>query len=337
MSASTDSDSAATGRQMLAMDYATETARISKFLLESVRKLNKRGVVLGVSGGIDSAVCVALAVQALGAKRVFGLLMPERDMTDDSHDRAERLCKQLGIPYAVEDIGPALEGIGCYARRDEAIASLVPGYDSSWPHKIVTSPATEGTFAQFNLVVKNPAGELISIRMPLEVYLQVVAATSFKQRTRKTLEYYHADRLNYAVLGTPNKLEYDLGFFVRGGDGLADVKPIAHLYKTQVYALAAHLGVPEEIQRQLPSTNTYSLPQSQEEFYFALPYDRADLVLYGMDTGAPIEDIARSAGLATDQARHVIRDFERKRGISGRLLAPSILLKTNNASAAGAH
>jgi NAD+ synthase len=179
MSTNAALENPAIGPDVLAMDYTAETARISKFLFESVRKLNRRGLVLGVSGGIDSAACAALAVEALGPKRVFGLLMPERDMTDDAHDRAERLCKQLGIAYAVEDIGPALEAIRCYARRDEAIASLVPGYDTTWPHKIVISPATEGMIAHFNIVVKNPAGELISTRMPLDVYLTVVAATNW--------------------------------------------------------------------------------------------------------------------------------------------------------------
>jgi NAD+ synthase len=319
----------AIGSHTFDMDYSAETARISKFLLESVRKLNRRGLVLGVSGGIDSAACAALAVEALGPKRVFGLLMPERDMVDDAHDRAERLCKKLGIAYAVEDIGPALEAIGCYSRRDKMISSLVPGYDSTWPHKIVISPATEGTIAHFNIVVKNPAGELSSTRMPLDVYLTVVAATNFKQRIRKNLEYYHADRLNYAVLGTPNKLEYDLGFFVRGGDGLADIKPIAHLYKTQVYALAAHLGVPEEILRQLPSTNTYSLPQSQEEFYYALPYEKADIALYGLVNGVSTSDIAPALEIKEAQAEAVYRDFNSKRRVAERGLGEALILSVS--------
>jgi NAD+ synthase len=322
-------DKAAIGPHTFAMDYSAETARISKFLLESVRKLNRRGLVLGVSGGIDSAACAALAVEALGPKRVFGLLMPERDMVDDAHDRAERLCKKLGIAYAVEDIGPALEVIGCYARRDKAISSLVPGYDSTWPHKIVISPATEGTIAHFNIVVKNPAGELSSTRMPLDVYLTVVAATNFKQRIRKNLEYYHADRLNYAVLGTPNKLEYDLGFFVRGGDGLADIKPIAHLYKTQVYALAAHLDVPEEILWQLPSTNTYSLPQSQEEFYYALPYEKADIALYGLLNGVAACDIAPALEISTVQAEAVYRDFHGKQRVAERGLGEAMVISVS--------
>jgi NAD+ synthase len=213
------------------MDYATEAARLDKRLRESLRHTHKRGLVLGVSGGIDSSVSLALAVRAVGPERVFALLMPERDSSDDSERRGRMLCEKLGVPFALENIAEALEGAGCYRRRDEAISRLLPDYVPGWRHKIVVNAPGETTFAYFKLVVEKPGGEQVSVRMPNDVYLQVVAATNFKQRIRKNLDYYHADRLNFAVIGTPNKLEYDLGFFVRGGDGLADVKPIAHLYK----------------------------------------------------------------------------------------------------------
>lgn len=319
-------DASPMGPDILALDYEAEAARIAQFIVASVRGLNRRGLVLGVSGGIDSAACAALAVKALGPNRVFGLLMPERDMVDDAHDRAERLCQQLGIAYAAEDIGPSLEAIGCYQRRDEAIARIVPGYMPEWRHKIVISPATEGMIAHFNIVVENAAGEQSSTRMPVDAYLQVVAATNFKQRIRKNLEYYHADRLNYAVLGTPNKLEYDLGFFVRGGDGLADIKPIAHLYKTQVYAMSRHLGVPEEICCQQPSTNTYSLPQTQEEFYYALPYEKADVALHALVNGIPASAAATALGLNPTQTEQVFRDFNGKRRAAERGLADALII-----------
>ena len=149
--------------------------------------------------------------------------------------------------------------------------------------------------------------------MPVAAYLQMVAATNFKQRVRKMMEYYHADRLNYVVAGTPNRLEYDQGFFVKLGDGSADIKPIAHLYKTQVYALAEYLGVPEEIRRRPPTTDTFSLPQTQEEFYFALPYAKMDLCLYGRNNGVPAAEVAAAAGLTTEQVERVYKDIDQKR------------------------
>ncbi len=320
-------DAPSFGPDVFAIDYAAECARLAKLMREALRRTHKRGYVLGVSGGVDSSVSAALAVNAVGAERVLALMMPERDSSGDSERKARLLCEQLGISHVLETITPALDGSGCYRRRDEAISRMLPEYQPGWRHKIVVSSPAKAAFAHFSLVVETPDGEQISKRMPTDVYLQVVAATNFKQRLRKNIEYYHADRLNYAVIGTPNKLEYDLGFFVRGGDGLADVKPIAHLYKTQVYALARHLELPAEICDQMPSTDTYSLPQTQEEFYFALPYDKADLVLYGMDSGASIEDVSLSVGLTTKQAKHVVGDFERKRAISERLLAPSIRVR----------
>jgi NAD+ synthase len=150
-------------------------------------------------------------------------------------------------------------------------------------------------------------------RLTPEAYSGVVAATNFKQRVRKMMEYYHADRLNYAVLGTPNRLEYDQGFFVKNGDGAADLKPIAHLYKTQVYQLAEYLGIPDECRRRPPTTDTYSLNQSQEEFYFSLPYDKMDLCLFGKNHDIPAEDVARVADLPVRQVEHVYNDIESKR------------------------
>lgn len=292
------------------------------------RKLRRRGAIVAVSGGVDSAVCAALAVRALGPQRVFGLLMPERDFSPEGTARAERLCKALGIAYEIEDIAPALEALGCYRRRDEAIRQLFPEYGPGCRQKITVA---DGLLASdrlnyFNLVVELPSGEQRKERMPLEVYLQVVAATDMKQRTRKLLEYYHAERLNYAVLGTPNRLEYELGFFVRGGDGLADLKPIAHLYKTQVYALAEHMDVPEEIRSQPPSTDTYSLPQTQEEFYFALPYDQMDLALYAFSHDVPAEEAGPVLGLTAEQIERVYRDIAAKRRTAGRLRQAAVLI-----------
>ncbi len=311
----------------LAIDCAEEVSRIEAFLAQTTaRKLNRRGLVLGVSGGIDSAVCATLAARAVGHERVFALLMPERESSPDATERAQRLCESLGVSYSVEDISDGLSGIGCYTRRDEALRRLFPDYGAGWRHKIVITAVGNGRIPRFDVVVETPQGERETKRLPTDVYLQLVAATNFKQRLRKNLEYFHAERLNYAVLGTPNRLEYELGFFVRGGDGLADIKPIAHLFKTQVYAVAEYLGVPEEIRRQPPSTDTYSLPQTQEEFYFALSYDRADVALHGLTHGLPAEQVAPALGLSADQTRDIFRDFDGKRRVATRSLRQALVL-----------
>lgn len=309
----------------LDLDCAGEAARIEHFLRHGIaRELKRRGAVVGVSGGVDSAVCAALAARALGSERVLALLMPEREASDEGRLRAENLCRHLGIEYLVEDITAALEAAKCYANRDSAIRRLFPEYGPGWRNKIVLA-GTLGT-PWFALVVESPAGERLSRRMPHDIFQQVVAANNWKQRMRKATEYYHAERVNYAVIGTPNRLEYALGFFVRGGDGLADIKPIAHLYKTQVYQLAEFLGIPAEIRSQPPSTDTYSLPQTQEEFYFTLPFAQADQLLSAMPSGLAPGEAGAELGLDGDQVRRIWQDFAAKQRHAARTLQDALIM-----------
>ena len=301
-------------KDTLRIDARSETERICDWIQQTVRGMRKRGVVVAFSGGIDSSVVGSLAVRALGAPNVYGLMMPEEDSSPDTDTLGRLIIDHLGVRYSYENITPILEGFGCYRRRDEAIRAIIPEYQSDWKHKIVLPPVTESDmYRVYSVVAQSPDGEQIKARLPLESYLQIVAATNFKQRTRKTLEYYYADRLNFAVAGTPNLLEYDQGFFVKLGDGAADLKPIAHLYKSQVFQLAEYLDVPEQIRRRQPTTDTYSLPQSQEEFYFSLPYDQMDLCLYAKTHGFPAAQVAPVLGLSADQIERVYRDIEGKR------------------------
>ncbi len=302
------------GPQSLHLDCAAELARISEWIPRVLtQKLRRRGLVVAISGGIDSSVCAALSVRAVGADKVFGLLLPERDSSGFSSERGRLLAEHLGIRYQVHDIAPALEALGCYQQRDEAIRRVVPAYGDGWKNKIVLAGGLEGGINFFRLVVQSPEGEQHSVRLPPREYLQIVAATNFKQRVRKTMEYFHADRLNYAVVGTPNRLEYDQGFFVKNGDGSADLKPIAHLYKTQVYAMARHLGLPEAICSAVPTTDTYTLPQGQDEFYFALPYAQMDLALWALEHGHTADELAAALNTTPAQAQRVYDDIRAKR------------------------
>lgn len=299
---------------VLKLDCAAEVARISGIMQEHAQKCRKRGVVVALSGGIDSSVTAALSVAALGAERVFGLHMPERDSSDETLGLSRSVSTHFGFDSVLEELTPILESVGCYARRDEAIRSAIPEYGPGWKSKIVLPNVIEHTgFNFYSVVAQSPGGELIKKRLPLEAYLQIVAATNFKQRVRKMLEYYHADRLNYLATGTPNRLEYDQGFFVKLGDGAADIKPIAHLYKSQVYQLAAHLGVPEEVRNRPPTTDTYSLSQGQDEFYFSLPHDQMDLCLFGKNHGVSTAEVAAAIRLTAEQVDRVYKDIDVKR------------------------
>jgi len=314
----------------LDFDLAIAAERIPSKMREIVSStLLRRGCVVAVSGGIDSSVCAALATLAMEKEKVFALVLPERDSSPRSKELGIQLCEHLGIRYEVKDIASTLEAIGCYQWRDDAIRSVFPEYRDGWKNKIVISQnlLESDRINFFKLVVENPQGERMEKRLPVVAYLQIVAATNFKQRTRKTLEFFHADRLNYAVVGTPNRLEYDQGFFVKNGDGAADIKPIAHLYKSQVYELAKHLGLPKTICAAQPTTDTYSLSQGQDEFYFVLPYDRMDIILCGLNVGKSAEEVAKEVGLTTEQVERVFRDIRTKRSTTRPLHLGPVLVE----------
>lgn len=328
IAAAAASPEGAAGSDWLRLDAAAEAQRIAAAIRDQVlSRLRRRGLVIGLSGGIDSSVCAALAAAALGPERVLGLLMPEHDSDPDSLRLGRLVADSLGIECVVEDIGGMLAAAGCYERRDAFIRKVAPDFGTGWRCKLVIANAlNDPGYNITTLVVEAPDGETRRLRMPADVYLGIVAATNMKQRTRKQIEYYHADRLNFAVVGTPNRLEYDQGFFVKNGDGAADLKPIAHLYKTQVYRLAEHFGLPEEIRRRPPTTDTWSLAQTQEEFYFPLPYGPMDLCLYGLDHDRPAVEVAAATGLGVDAVQRVWRDIEAKRRATRYLHEPPLLV-----------
>ena len=315
---------------VLELDAAREIERIASALRVQVgTTLRRRGLVVAVSGGVDSSVCAALAARAMGSRHVLAVALPERDSDPRSLDLARELAERLGIQFAVEDIAPVLEAVGCYRRRDDAIRRVEPSYGPGWASKILLpgNRLNSDHLNVYSIAVRSPDGEVRTVRLPGTVYLEIVAATNLKQRVRAMLTYHHADRLHYAVCGTPNRLEYDQGFFVKGGDGLADVKPIAHLYKTQVYQLAGALGVPKGVTERPPTTDTYSLPQSQEEFYFALPLPVMDLVLYAHTAGRSVPATAEWLGLTPDQVARAYADLEQKRATTRYLHEPALLVE----------
>jgi NAD+ synthase len=316
-------------KDVLNIDAAQVAAHIEETLRTQVLStLRRRGVVVGLSGGIDSSVVTSLAARAFGPERVLVLLMPERDSASESATLGRLLANKLGVPTILEELHEILAAAGCYGRQDDAIRSVFPEYGEGYRFKITLPSILDSNRLNVSeLTIESPAGERKTSRMSASAYLQMIAATNFKQRFRKLMEYYHADRLNYAVAGTPNRLEYDQGFFVKQGDGAADVKPIAHLYKSQVYALAEYLGVPEEIRRRPPTTDTFSLPQTQEEFYYALPYDKMDLCLYAHNHGVPAADVAPAVGLTPDQVERVFKDIDQKRRTTKYLHARPLLIE----------
>lgn len=313
---------------VLTLDYEKEATRIILKLRELLKKeLKRRGFVVAISGGIDSSVTAALCVQAIGKEKVMTLQMPERHSASETATLSSMLAQHLGTDTVLTNISSILKSVGFYEKYDTAVQSVIPAYGKGWKSKIVLPDIVHQTTISFySIVAQSPQGDIIKQRLPLKAYLEILATTNFKQRIRKMLEYYHADRLNYAVTGTPNRLEYDLGFFVKLGDGAADVKPIAHLYKTQVFQLAEYLKIPDAICKRAPTTDTYSLAQSQDEFYFTLPYDKMDLCLYAKNQGISPESIADATGLTSEQIGRVFSDIDQKRSTTRYLHLNSLMI-----------
>ncbi|MGI0484806.1 NAD(+) synthase [Pantanalinema rosaneae CENA516] len=322
--------SATFGRHALDLDVEQETNRLVEGLRQGVHQtLHRQGVVLGISGGIDSSVVLALCVRAFGAERVVALMLPEGESSPDSEMLAQLLADHYGLQTVIkEDISGALEGFGCYRRRNEAIQRLFPDFGAGWGAKIALpgNLLEQETLNIFYLTVTSPTGESFTKRLPPSEYYQIVAASNFKQRSRMAMLYYHAELRNYAVIGTPNKNEHLLGFFVKHGDGGTDISPIGHLFKTQVYQLARHLGVPEEIQRRTPTSDTYPGGSTQEEFFFRLPFEILDTIWYGYEQGVSNQDIAQGLDLTVAQVERVVNDIIRKQRTTAYLRMHTISL-----------
>ena len=306
-------------------DPAETAATLQSGIRQALRDLGRRGVVVAVSGGVDSGVVAALCAAALGPDRVLCLRLPEDPRGGHSSDLGLQLARYLDTPTHEQFIGPALEALGCYEQQHQAVRLVFPDYEPGWPYKIVRSQPSGGIIV-FSLVVQRPGGDQEVRRMSADAYRLLISATNAKQRIRTLISYTWADRLYAAVAGTPNLLEYDQGFFVKGGDGLADLKPIAGLYKQQVYALAQHLGLPEGIARRSPTTETFSLEQSQEEFYFGRPLDHMDDLLWGERNDIPPLAVAARTGLSQADVEAGYREVSRRRDATAYLHRPAILV-----------
>ena len=304
-------------KQILHLENIERTcSEITEKLKNDVyHELNRRGAIVGISGGIDSSVTFALAVKTFGPDKVKGIILPEEDSSSDSRLFAEKLANHYGVETIVENISEALKGFGCYERRDQAIKKVIPGFDPRKDKSKIEIKQSIGVNMPviFYITVIKPDGQVISKMLPTKEYLQIVAASNFKQRSRMTMLYYHAERLHYAVIGTPNKHEVEQGFFVKYGDGGADVMPIGNLYKTQVYQLAAYLDVPSEIIERTPTTDTYSAEQTQEDFFYQMPFVNMDLIWYGFENGYDAKEVGDVMGKTTEEIENIFKNFERKR------------------------
>ena len=326
-------------KSVLQIDAAAETDRIVKFLQQNVRHSMKRqGGVVGISGGIDSAVVLALAVRAFGPRNVIAVMMPDKDSDPISEKLARELAAGFAIEPRLENVTGALDGFGCYRRRDEAIARVFPGFNAGKGYKAkIVLPQDlldSGTLNVFSLTVITPEGREETRSLPPRELLTIIAASNLKQRSRMATLYFHAESRQFAVIGTANKNEHAQGFFVKYGDGGADIQPIAHLFKVQVYQLAKYLDIPEGIQRRTPTTDTYSAHCDQQEFFFRLPFETLDLLWFALENKVPVAEVARAMNLSEIQVQRAFDDITRKQRTTQYLrLSPPVLPPPNGVTA----
>ncbi|MBN2611595.1 MAG: NAD(+) synthase [Bacteroidales bacterium] len=288
---------------------------VSKLRDDVYHRLHRTGGVIGISGGIDSSVTLALSVLAFGSEKLLGVMLPEKDSSSDSAKYAQKLADKFGVKAITENITAALQGFNCYTRRDEAVKKVFPEYNPS-NHKMKIGIRNSGLLTNlppvFSVTIIDENGNEQTKRLPVNEFRQIEAASNFKQRCRMSMLYYHAECLHYAVIGTPNKHEVEQGFFVKYGDGGADVMPIGHLYKTQVYQLANFLGIPQEIIDRTPTTDTYSAEQTQEEFFYQLPFQQMDLLWYAYENNYLPEEIAPVMEIKAEHIKSIFTNFNRK-------------------------
>jgi len=301
-------------KNVLKISPEKETQRISNFIQQQTLSMRRDGAVIGLSGGIDSALCAELCVRALGEEKVFGLILPEKESNPISKEYALKQAREMGIKTETIGISPTLEGFGTYKKRDKVIREIFPEYDTHYRFKITLPPdlLSRDAFNFFTLTIDNGRDSVKSARLKKDTLNAIIAATDTKQRTRMMHLYYFAEKMNYFVCGTTNRSETIQGFFVKYGDGGVDIEPIAHLYKTQVYQLSEYTGVIEEIIQRTPSPDTYSFEVSDEEFFFRIPYDKLDLLLYSWEKKVPIAEVCEVMNLTEDQIKRAFRDFSAK-------------------------
>jgi NAD+ synthase len=318
-------------KNVLKKDCPVEVDRICAFIRQQVSSMKRDGAVVGLSGGVDSALCLALCVQALGNETVLGLILPEKESNPLSEQFAIKQAGQLKVATIISDITPALEGFSTYEKRDTAIKEIFPEYGSRHKSKIVLPPdlLSKDAFNYFTLKIIDDSGNIKTARLTNQVLRRITAATNTKQITRMMYLNYYAGVKNYLVCGTTNRTEYIQGFFVKYGDGGVDIEPIEHLYKMQVYQLAEHLGVIPEIINRAPSPDTFSFEVTDEEMFFRIPYNTLDLLLFAWEKAVPVHDVSTALNLTEVQVKRAFRDFTSKYNTTGYLrLPPQSLINT---------
>ena len=296
---------------------------IHKQVFENYRK---RGIVIGISGGIDSAVATKLCCDAIGKENVLGIILPEKESNPQSKEFAIKYCEKFGVKYEIEDITSILDSSRIYQIREKIIEKYFPDFNQSCTYRLVFSENfdNDGLSIPY-LEINDENKKTHKLKLSSNDYFTITAATNIKHRIRMTRLYFHAEKNNFLVCGTTNKAEFQQGYFVKYGDGGVDIEPLANLYKTQIYQLGKHLEIPNEIIERKASPDTWSFDVSDEEFFYSLPYDVVDLMLFAKEISISLNDICSTLNLKEEQVKRIFNSQDRKSKTSktSRVFPPS--------------
>ena len=259
---------------MLEINPEETTETIIEFIRSYTENAGVKSVVIGLSGGIDSAVVTKLAIMALGKENVYALFMPELSTPMEDFEHVRLLSNEFGISYETIDISPMIH----------------------------------------------------SIRKIYSEKMDAVALGNIKSRLRMLLWYGYANSKKSLVCGCSNKTELLIGYFTKYGDGGSDFMPIGDLYKTQVYQIAEHIGIPRPIIKKAPSAGLWKGQTDEKEL--GIPYEKLDRILYGLERKMPVDKIVEIADIDEQEVIRVKEmriKSQHKRNVP---LVPKIGLRT---------
>ena len=290
---------------------------ITNFIKNEVFEIyQKKGVAVGLSGGIDSAITAALCTKSIGSEKILGLILPEKESDVNSKNLALQIAEKYNIETKSIDITNILESFGVYENKERIVKEKFPNYNEKCKYRVVVPPKLENNIGMPFLEILDNENTLHKLKISSFDFLNLTAATSIKHRVRMTMLYNYAEKNNFAVVGTTNKTEYLQGYFVKYGDGGSDIEPLVHLYKTQIYEIANFLKLPEKIINQDASPDVWSFKTSDEEFFYAVPYNIVDLILYARERNLSINDISKFSNLSSEKIEKLIQFQNQKQSKS---------------------
>ncbi|MHC2994659.1 MAG: NAD(+) synthase [Candidatus Atribacteria bacterium] len=272
---------------------------LESFIKEYTQKLEREGAILGLSGGIDSAVIAVLCVRALGPKKTLALIMPEKDSKKEHTKDALNFARELNIETKLIDITPYLEELEIYKLfpLDKLLSwGRLKGALIRKAYHFYERKTEKRPFSESLLGFKDK--EYSSYIAKGNAYYRV------KHRLRMILLYLFGELENRLVVGAANKSEYKIGYFVKHGcDDATDIMPLLNLYKTQVRELARYLNIPSRIIKKPPSPDI--MPGLADEEVIRISYEKMDLILLALEKGLKLSDIVKALEIEEDEVIYI--------------------------------